>query len=82
MKKYEPSAAQAAQITRAFVGVETFRPTEEQLDRKAMLGRALETCASLIARHTPPSREQSLALTKLEEAFGWAARAIRTEPHE
>lgn len=37
--------------------------------------RAIEL-AHLIADETPPSREQSLALTKLEEAVFWAVAAV------
>lgn len=32
--------------------------------------------AALIAKTAPPSREQSLALTKIEEAVMWANAAI------
>ena len=32
--------------------------------------------ARLVSEHTPPSREQSLALTHLEQAVMWANAAI------
>lgn len=79
MKQYAPPEALRAQVTRAFVSVATFQATPDQHDRKDHLGRAFDTLANEIIRYTPTSREQSLALTHLEEAFGWVARAIRTE---
>lgn len=79
MKEFEPNEQTKAQITQAFVSVETFKPTDEQLDRKAHLGRGFDTLANEIIRRTAPGRAQSVALTKLEEAFGWVGRAIRGE---
>jgi hypothetical protein len=39
-----------------------------------------ENLACAIVSMTPESREQSLALTKLEEAMFWAAAAISRHP--
>lgn len=47
-----------------------------QLPRyRAIRSRAREL-AYMVAAYTPPSREQSLALTKLEEAVMWANAGI------
>jgi len=40
------------------------------------LGREFAFVAESILGQTPPSREQSLALTHLEEAAMWANKAI------
>lgn len=37
--------------------------------------------ADFIAMHTPIGREQSLAITKLEEAMMWANAAIARNPY-
>lgn len=42
---------------------------------EALRGLALEFASSIVAA-TPPSREQSLAITALEEAVFWANAAI------
>lgn len=56
-------------------------PKTDQPQRYVRLrGEAREMALNII-RFTPPSREQSLALTKLEEAIFWANAAIaRNEP--
>ena len=38
-----------------------------------------ETIVSTLKASLPPSREQSLAITKLEESFMWTGKAIRNE---
>lgn len=38
--------------------------------------------AKVIQSNTPPSREQSLALTNVEQAMFWANAAIAREPQE
>ena len=37
---------------------------------------AIQEAAEVIIGETEPSREQSLALTKLEEALMWAGKAV------
>lgn len=55
-------------------------PHPDQLPRyEALRGLGL-ILARLIARYTPPSREQAMALTKLEEAVSHANSAIAREP--
>lgn len=57
------------------------RPTESQPPRYKQLRDDALNLAMRICYLTPPSREQSLALTKLEEAIMFANAAIaRNEP--
>ncbi len=51
-------------------------PKGDQLERYEVLRSAAKQYAHLIARLTPPSREQSLALTHLEEAVMMANASI------
>ena len=46
-----------------------------------LLRSELKRAAEVVVCNTPPSREQSLALTKLEEAMFWANAALaRSSP--
>jgi hypothetical protein len=51
-------------------------PAGDQTDRYHALRSRAYTLATWIMETTPPSREQSLALTKLEESIMWANSAI------
>jgi hypothetical protein len=51
-------------------------PKGDQVDRYALLRDAGKSFAFLILGYTPTSREQSLAITKLEEVVMWANAAI------
>lgn len=51
-------------------------PHGNQTDRYAEIRAKLLETANFIVDRTPESREQSLALTKLEEAMFWANAAI------
>ena len=51
-------------------------PHGDQVERYASLREAGRQLAIKIVESTPVSREQSLALTKLEEAVMWANAAI------
>jgi hypothetical protein len=57
-------------------------PIGDQSDRYERLRGGAFGLAEMITEATPPSREQSLALTHLEEAIMWANAAIarRDEP--
>ena len=68
----------AAELARRFTH---HPPKGDQGIRHEMIrDRALDL-AAFIAEKTPASREQSLALTKIEEAVMWANAAIaRREP--
>lgn len=51
-------------------------PTGDQVGRYGRIRDAAKEFALLINGLTPESREQSLAMTKLEEAVMWANAAI------
>lgn len=51
-------------------------PKDTQPERYERLRKAARDLDHLILTNTPPSREQSLAQTKLEEAIFWANAAI------
>lgn len=51
-------------------------PKGDQVERYAMIRAAAKTLAHDIVTITPESREQSLALTNLEQAVMWANAAI------
>jgi hypothetical protein len=56
----------------------TYHPPKDgdQVARYEQIRRWGFECARYITEATPDSREQSLALTKLEEAIMWANAAI------
>ena len=51
-------------------------PHGDQVTRYAEMRKRLLDVAGYVVENTPASREQSLALTKLEEAMFWANAAI------
>ena len=51
-------------------------PKGDQQQRYVELRNKGKELAELIAKHSSPSREQSLAITKLEEAIMWANAGI------
>lgn len=51
-------------------------PKDTQPGRYELLRRKARELAIEIVDKTPPSREQSLAITKLEECIMWANKAI------
>ena len=51
-------------------------PNPDQQARYPLIRSSGKAMARKILRLTPPSRERSLALTKLEEAIMWANAAI------
>jgi hypothetical protein len=56
----------------------TYHPPagDDQVARYTVLRSAAHLFARGVMQFTPPSREQSLALTKVEEAVMWANAAI------
>jgi hypothetical protein len=52
------------------------KPTESQIERCGIIREALRTVATMVVDLTPESREQAMALTKLEEAMYWSAAAL------
>lgn len=55
-------------------------PKPEQVEKYTELRNAAKALALLIAESTPYCREQSLALTNLEQAVFWANAAIARNP--
>ena len=51
-------------------------PKHDQPGRYSIIRDRAKSLARIIDENTPASREQSLALTKLEEAVFWANAAI------
>jgi hypothetical protein len=51
-------------------------PNEEQIERIESLRRTAREMAASIVANVPVSREQSLAVTKLEETLMWAVKGI------
>lgn len=51
-------------------------PKEDQPQRYTLLRGQAKALAETIVANSKPSREQSLALTKLEEAIMWANAGI------
>lgn len=52
------------------------RPTPEQVQQIETVREALKQVHDTIVGTLPPSRERSLAITKLEETSMWANKAI------
>lgn len=71
--RYTPDARVTAQIDRAFKHHEV---KEDQGKRYDALRMCARNYALAIANLTPTSREQSVALTHLEDASMWASAAI------
>ena len=72
-KEYPVSEEMKARIQRDFV---YHAPKGDQPRRYEHLRAEARALALVIVSFTPPSREQSLALTHLEEAIFWANAAI------
>lgn len=51
-------------------------PKDDQPERYAKIRDEAKSLAYTIQSNTPPSREQSLAITNLEQAIFWANAAI------
>lgn len=73
MKSYEVTLEKAKQIENMFT---YHAPKDDQPERYNLLRNVAKSLAKDIVESTPPSREQSLALTHLEEAIFYANAAI------
>ena len=74
LKKYpNPSERLLTQIDKAFT---YHAPKDDQGNRYVRMRDMAKELAEFIATMTPESREQSLALTNLEQAVMWANAAI------
>jgi hypothetical protein len=72
-------AAQAAQYADIRHRFAYHAPDAAKVQRHQTIRQAIETSALDVVEFTRPSREQSLALTHLEEAMFWANAAIARE---
>lgn len=73
MSKYEVGEKTTQQIENNF---QYHAPKDDQQERYVFLRDEAKILAYNIVKNTPPSREQSLALTNLEQAIFWANAAI------
>jgi hypothetical protein len=73
LNKYEMSTKMAEQINRSFIYHE---PKDDQPERYVYLREQARFLAQAIACMVPPGREQSSAITKLEECIMWANKGI------
>ncbi len=72
-KQYDPAPTLVQRVNRDF----TYQPPNgEQVARMASIRQECKNLAAKILQDTPPSREQSLALTSLEEVSMWCNAAI------
>ena len=69
-------ATMARRLARDFGAVQ---PTADQYSRIEEIRRYCFAAATLVTRYCPTGREQSLALTALQEVVMWAAAGIRQE---
>ena len=58
------------------------KPDTERAAKHDSLRGALQAAADIVVESTPPGREQSLAVTKLEEAMFWANAALARPKQE
>ena len=58
------------------------KPTDGKIVRHQILREAGKELARVVTAKTAPGREQSLALTKIEEAIFWANASVARELEE
>lgn len=78
----QPPEAPAPQGSTAEV-MSRFRykaPSQEGVFRHERLTNVFQTVAEVVRDVVPPGREQSLVLTKLEEAKMWASAGVARNP--
>lgn len=73
MVKYEILNAVRERIESSFT---YHTPKDDQPQRYVLLREKAKELAYLIIESTPSSREQSVAITRLEEVIMWANKAI------
>lgn len=73
MNDYEVETKMAQQLEKSFT---YYAPKDNQPERYELLRDGAKELAYFIVRNTPPSREQSLAITHLEESIFYANAAI------
>lgn len=63
-------------MTRFAIAQDGPKPTEAQLKAQQAVREGFKELEALLDAYVAPGREQSLALTKLEEALMWAGKGI------
>lgn len=58
------------------------KPTPDQVERYTAIRTAGRHLADVVVLSTPPSREQSVALTNIQQAIMWANAAIAITEQE
>lgn len=76
MKEADKKAELFARVERSMTNI---TPTAQQIKRIEKLRGAFKLTAQDLIEVTPVSREQSLALTHLEDAVMWAVKSIVLE---
>lgn len=79
MKSYAVTDKQLEQNNNNF---KYHKPFSDQNDRYVTIRDKAKEFANMLLEFTPQSREQSLALTKLEESVMWANSAIARNEKE
>lgn len=77
-----PNPARVALLERVEHDFTYHAPTPEQIVKYTQLRLQAKELAMLIVNMTPVSREQSLALTHIEQAVSFANAAIARHPSE
>lgn len=75
---YTPTDKEILDINNAF---QYHSPINNQPDRYVQLREHARSLALKFVSFCPPSRERSLAMTKLEEAIMWANASIARNEH-
>lgn len=75
VKQAKGRRARLAEISRDYKQIPV-RVGSQQMGAIEAVRKSLEATAKLVYERTPEGREQSIALTKLEEARMWAIKAI------
>jgi len=70
---YTPTDAEYAQRDKVFT---YHSPSTDQADRYVAIRSQAQDMATLLLVSCPPSRERSVAMTKLEEVVMWANASI------
>lgn len=73
MSKYKIDEKTQAELDERFT---YHRPHGDQAERYVFMRAHFKALAELICQNVPPSRERSLALTKLQEASMWSNAGI------
>lgn len=71
--QYTPANTLVQRVNRDFT---YHAPSAEQVERMAHIRQECKNLAAILLAETPASREQSLALTALEEVSMWSNAAI------